>query len=108
MSATIFCFSPSLKSAACLMVFTVSPPALAERDHVRLGGLRLEQERGEIIGADWMTYAAKHLAATRDHFIGRLLLQILAEGVIGSYEEPAFPPCASTPRAVPCPKAQVS
>src|SRR5262245_25152408 len=37
-----------------------------------------------------MTYAAKHLATTRDDFIGRLLLEILAEGVIGSYEKPGF------------------
>ncbi|MEY9181081.1 hypothetical protein ABIA41_002516 [Bradyrhizobium sp. USDA 313] len=75
-------------SAACLIALTVSPPALASPDDLGFGSLGLQQERGEIRRVERMAHAAEHLAAGLGHDTAGVLLQVLAEGVIGGEEEP--------------------
>ena len=65
---------------------------IGEPDHLGLGSLRLQQERGEVGGVERMPHAAQHLAAGLGHDIGGVLFEILAEGVVGGQEEPAIEP----------------
>ncbi len=63
---------------------------VGECDDVRSGGLRLQQEAGEIGGVERMAGLAQGLAARGFHRGGAILFQILAEGVIGDDEEPGL------------------
>jgi hypothetical protein len=64
--------------------------AVGQADHLGLGGLRLQQERGEVRAGDRVAHAAYDLATlSLDHRHG-VALQRMAEGVIGSDEVPAL------------------
>src|SRR3546814_2153367 len=60
---------------------------IGEADYLGAGGLRLQQERGEVAGAERMPHGTQHLATCRlDHGCG-IALQRVAEGVVGCQEE---------------------
>src|SRR6185295_807985 len=52
--------------------------------------LRLQEERREVVGADWMASGTDDLAAAFGDFVGSLLFEIVAERVIGSDEIECF------------------
>src|SRR3546814_2213649 len=61
---------------------------IGEAEYLGAGGLRLQQERGEVAGAERMPHGTQHLATCRlDHGCG-IALQRVAEGVVGCQEEP--------------------
>ena len=61
---------------------------VGEADDLGLGGLRLQQERGEILRVERMAHLAQHLAAALDHHRLGVALERVAEGVVGGEEEP--------------------
>ena len=61
---------------------------IGDADDIGAGGLRLQQEGGVVGGAERMAHGAEHFAAGGLDAFHRLLLQIVAEGVIGGQEEP--------------------
>ena len=63
---------------------------IGEPDHLGLRGLRLQQERGEIRGAERMADAAQDLAAALLHDVRSVLFQILPERIIRGQEKPAI------------------
>ncbi len=62
--------------------------SIRKSNDLRLAGLGLQQERGEVRCAGRVAHRAQHLAALRLHHRGRVVLQCMAEGVIGGDEEP--------------------
>ena len=76
-------------SAACLMQLTVSLPPLASPIDLRAAGLRLHQECGEVGGArERRQRLAEHLAAGAGDEARGILLQRMAERIVGGDEEP--------------------
>ena len=61
---------------------------IGEPDHLGLGGLRLQQEGGEVGRVQGVTDVAQHLAAALLDDIGGIAFQRHAEGVVGGDEEP--------------------
>ena len=61
---------------------------IGESDDLRLRRLRLQQEGREVVDIDRMTHAAQHLAAIGQHDRRGVALESLAEGIVGSDEEP--------------------
>src|SRR5207248_6121649 len=62
---------------------------VGETDHLSLRGLRLQQERGEILRAERMTNSAEHLAARCLHDFGDVALEGVTERIVGGEEIPA-------------------
>ena len=90
-SATIFCFSPRLNSAACLIELIGVTARIGEPDHLGAGGLRLQQEGREVRGRRAGDARCRSTCpAFRLHFFTRLLFQVLAERVVGGDQEPAL------------------
>ena len=79
-------------SLAALIELMVSPPALARPRISRPDALRLQQEGGEVGGRQRMLDRADHLAAVALTTAGGVVLQRLAEGVVGGQEVPACRP----------------
>ena len=63
---------------------------IGEGDDVGAGGLRLQEEAGEIRRVERMARLAENLAAGRLHRRGAIVPQILAERVVGGDEEPGL------------------
>ena len=63
---------------------------IGEADDIGARGLRLQQEGREIRRVERMARRAQNLAAGRDHRIGAIALEILAEGIIGRDEVPGL------------------
>jgi len=63
--------------------------AAGEADDLRLGSLRLQHERGEVGRVVGVAHGADDLAAHLHDHLGGVALERVAEGVIGSQEEPA-------------------
>jgi hypothetical protein len=61
-----------------------------KRDDLGAGGLRLQQEGGEIRSVERRTQRAEHLATVLPHDLGRLRFQEVTERVVGGYEEPGI------------------
>ena len=59
-----------------------------QADDPGLGGLRLQQERGEVLGVQRVAHLAEDLAAGLQHHRLGIALERVAEGVIGGEEEP--------------------
>src|SRR5712691_2943274 len=64
-------------------------PGVRQADDLRLGRLRLQQERGEILARERMPHPAEHLAAVLQHHCLGVALEREAEGVVGGEEEPS-------------------
>jgi hypothetical protein len=62
---------------------------IGKADHLGAGGLRLQQEGREVLARQRMADRADDLAAIGLDEIARLLLQRIAEGIVGGQEEPA-------------------
>src|SRR3990170_3704366 len=62
---------------------------IGKPDHLRLRGLRLQQERRKIRGVDRMLDATERLAAIGGDDSAGIALQRMTEGVVGGQEEPA-------------------
>ena len=63
---------------------------IGKPDHLRLRGLRLQQERREVRGVERMLDAAEHLAVIGLDNGRGVALQRMAEGVVRGQEEPAI------------------
>src|SRR5690606_34096002 len=61
---------------------------IGKTDDLGLGGLRLQQERGEIGGVERMANATHHLAAEFGESLSGVTLQRRAERIVGREEEP--------------------
>ena len=84
-----FCFLVMPNSLACLMALMVSAPALARPMILAPGGLGLEQVGGEVGGPRRrVARRAEHLATGGLDHGGGVLLERLAEDVVGGEEVP--------------------
>ncbi|MNS80053.1 hypothetical protein D3C72_1137200 [compost metagenome] len=72
---------------------------IGQRQHLRLGVLRLQQEGREVGGVERRLHRAQHGAALFLHDLGRVGFQGLAEGVVGGQEVPALVATADHGRA---------
>ena len=61
---------------------------VGQPDDLGLGGLRLQQERREVLGVEGMAHLAQHLAAALEHHGLGVALERVPEGVVRGEEEP--------------------
>src|SRR5690606_17040664 len=59
-----------------------------QADHLRTGGLSLQEEGREVLAREGMAHCADDLTARGLYYRGRVLLEGVTESVIGSQEEP--------------------
>ena len=63
-------------------------PGVGESDDLGARGLRLQQERREVLRREQVAHGAEHLAAVLLHHRRRVALERMAEGIVGGEEEP--------------------
>ena len=82
---------PALDDAefgACLDRVDGVATRIRQTDHLGLGRLRLQQERGKVVGVERVAYLAEHLATVLlDRRCG-IAFERMAEGIVGGEEEP--------------------
>ncbi len=80
--------------AGILVTLRIRPASrcsgVCQTDDVGAGSLRLKQVGRKVRGVDRMTHGAEHLAAGGSDGVLRILLEVLAEGIVRRDEEPSL------------------
>ena len=77
---------------------------ISECDRVGFRALRLQEQRGKIVGPDRVPGRTEHVAAVVDELVRELLFEIVAECIVGGDEVDRFDVLLRhRSRAMPCP-----